>query len=106
MARRSKSVRRKSVKRTTRKSIARKSKKSPKTKSKKSPKTKSPKKTLAKTKKSVERGCVYQSGKKYLTRESPPYPANECCNMNIIGNDGNMWKSVRSSNGVCRWVKA
>jgi hypothetical protein len=51
------------------------------------------------------RGCVKQTISKYLNRPSPPYPANECCNKEMLGNDGQMYVSKRSSNGVCRWVK-
>ena len=52
------------------------------------------------------RGCVDQSSlKKYMTRPSPAFPANECCGMVMTGNDGRNYKSVAASNGVCRWVK-
>jgi hypothetical protein len=52
-----------------------------------------------------KRGCKSQSQKKYTKRRSPPYPANECCNKVMIGNDGNKYKSVANVNGVCRWIK-
>jgi len=47
--------------------------------------------------------CPYSFNKKYQTRPSPPYPANECCGFTKRGNDGNMYKSVSDKNGVCTW---
>jgi len=44
--------------------------------------------------------------KKYTTRKSPPYPANEYCGKRKRGNDGKMYLSKPNKNGVCRWVKA
>ena len=44
--------------------------------------------------------------KKYTSRGSPPYPANECRDHQIVGNDGEKWVSTRASNGVYRWTKA
>ena len=41
--------------------------------------------------------------KKYLTRKSPPYPANEHCGETKKGNDGNMYSSIPDKNGICRW---
>ena len=41
--------------------------------------------------------------KKYLTRDSPPYPANEHCGETKKGNDGKMYTSVPDKNNVCRW---
>ncbi len=55
--------------------------------------------------KRVARGCSPQSTKKYRSRKSPPYPANNCCGATKKGNDGNTYKSVKASNGICRWVK-
>ena len=43
--------------------------------------------------------------KKYLSRDSPPYPANEHCGETKKGNDGNMYKSVPDKNKVCRWKR-
>lgn len=64
------------------------------------------KKQLKDAKPKVARGCVDQSSlKKYNSRPSPAYPANECCGMVMTGNDGRKYKSVAASNGVCRWVK-
>lgn len=59
------------------------------------------------------RGCTRQYSAKYVNRDSPAYPANNCCapGDNIrLGNDGLWYKSTptnrRSSDGnlVCRWV--
>jgi hypothetical protein len=55
--------------------------------------------------KRVARGCSPQSTKKYRSRKSPPYPANNCCGATKKGNDGDTYKSVKASNGICRWVK-
>jgi len=49
--------------------------------------------------------CSLQNTKKYITRDSPPYPANECCHQRKIGNDGTMYVSVPSKAGICRWIK-
>jgi hypothetical protein len=54
----------------------------------KSPMKESPKKSPKK-----ERGCTQQFTKKYMTRPSPPYPANECKGYIKVGNDGQFWKS-------------
>ena len=43
--------------------------------------------------------------KKYLTRDSPPYPANDYCGKKKKGNDGNMYLSTPDKNGVCKWIK-
>lgn len=44
--------------------------------------------------------------KKYKTRNSPPYPANEHCNKKMKGNDGLMYVSRPNKNGVCSWKSA
>ena len=44
----------------------------------------------AKSRKNITR----KIDKKYLTRDSPPYPANEHCGEKKKGNDGNMYISV------------
>ena len=41
--------------------------------------------------------------KKYSTRPSPPYPANEHCGETMKGNDGRMYTSIPDKNKVCRW---
>ena len=43
--------------------------------------------------------------KKYLTRDSPPYPANDYCHKKMKGNDGLMYVSSPDKNGVCKWIK-
>ena len=43
--------------------------------------------------------------KKYKTRNSPPYPANENCNKKMKGNDGLMYMSKPNKNNVCSWKK-
>ena len=43
--------------------------------------------------------------KKYITRNSPPYPANDYCGKKMKGNDGLMYLSSPDKNGVCKWMK-
>jgi hypothetical protein len=43
--------------------------------------------------------------KKYKTRNSPPYPANENCGKTMKGNDGKMYKSTPNKNNICSWKK-
>jgi hypothetical protein len=43
--------------------------------------------------------------KKYLSRPSPPYPANDCCGMKKVGNDGAKYVSRPNANGICSWKK-
>ena len=57
------------------------------------------------TSKKKSRGCVRQTTKKYTSRKSPSFPANECCGEKKLGNDGTMWLSKPNRKGVCRWVK-
>jgi len=72
----------------------------------------SPKGRCIKTKKSSNNNlgneCVNSDDNKYLTRKSPPIPANSCAEgKKSIGNDGNMWVTVsyRSKTGYSnRWV--
>ena len=52
-----------------------------------------------------KKGCVLQTQKKYTSRNSPPYPANECCKEIHQGNDGCMYESRPDKNNVCRWYK-
>jgi len=72
------------------------------------------KKSVVKAKKSASkkstakkspRGCTPQTTKKYQDRPSPPYPANECHNKQMKGNDGLLYVSQISKNGVYKWVK-
>lgn len=52
------------------------------------------------------KGCRDKSHiKKYNTRTSPPYPANECKGRSMKGNDGEIYVSKANKNGVYRWVK-
>tara|TARA_B110000008_G_C16947008_1_gene554878 strand:+ start:419 stop:1075 length:657 start_codon:yes stop_codon:yes gene_type:complete len=52
-------------------------------------------------KKSKKTGCVDMSHlKKYRERNSPSYPANQCCGMTIDG-----YISVRNKAGICQWRK-
>ena len=53
----------------------------------------------------MARGCVKQTQAKYVGRPSPPFPANECCDQIMTGNDGLKYISKRASNGICRWVR-
>jgi hypothetical protein len=41
------------------------------------------------------RGCVQQTTIKYTSRPSPPFPANECHNTVMRGNDGQFYESTR-----------
>ena len=67
---------------------------------------KSNRKSNRKAKKSVKkRGCTLQTTKKYSTRPSPPYPANECKHYHMFGNDGNRYHSVGNKNGVYTWKR-
>lgn len=44
--------------------------------------------------------------KKYASRNSPPFPANQCKGQRKRGNDGTFYTSVSASNGVYRWQKS
>jgi len=48
--------------------------------------------------------CVKDDTKKYKTRPSPPFPANKCKGKTKKGNNGKMFKSKPSANGVHKWV--
>jgi hypothetical protein len=50
-------------------------------------------------------GCVKQTTKKYTSRKSPPYPANECCGKELMGSNGLIYISKATKSGSCRWVK-
>jgi len=41
--------------------------------------------------------------KKYASRKSPPYPANQNCGKKMKGNDGNLYESKININGICSW---
>lgn len=49
--------------------------------------------------------CIMQTTKKYLSRSSPPYPANKCCGKTMTGNDGAKYTSVQKTTGMCAWKK-
>jgi hypothetical protein len=49
--------------------------------------------------------CSRRTTKKYASRPSPSYPANDCCGMKKTGNDGSKYMSVLRSNGSCYWKK-
>ncbi len=49
------------------------------------------------------RGCSRQTTSKYMSRNSPPYPANNCCGTTKRGNDGHMYRSSGSKH--CKWTK-
>jgi hypothetical protein len=49
------------------------------------------------------RGCTEQTTAKYVSRPSPPYPANECGGLRLIGNDGRIYVSQPNKNGVHTW---
>lgn len=70
---------------------------------------KKPKKSVVKkpvVKKSNKTGgCTQQTAKKYMDRPSPPFPANECCDREMLGNDGSMYVSRADKNGRCAWKK-
>jgi hypothetical protein len=48
--------------------------------------------------------CTKQTQKKYTTRSSPPFPANECKNKTKKGNNGKFFKSAVDKNGVYKWI--
>lgn len=112
------SIKRKSVKKSAKKSV-RKSLKRKRTSVKKGlkksvKKSKKSKKSAKKSRRSKKRSkysdpdekCVYQTGKKYQSRPSPPYPANSCRGMTKFGNDPTrLYTSAPNSKGVYRWVQ-
>jgi hypothetical protein len=48
--------------------------------------------------------CVKDNTQKYKTRPSPPFPANKCKGKTKKGNNGKMFKSKPTANGVHKWV--
>jgi hypothetical protein len=54
---------------------------------------------------SPRQGCRRQYTKKYVTRGSPPYPANECAEMIMKGNDGDIYQSRSDYRGIFKWTK-
>ena len=49
--------------------------------------------------------CAMQTTKKYLSRPSPPYPANKCCGKTMTGNDGAKYNAIKGVSGICTWKK-
>lgn len=49
--------------------------------------------------------CTRKSTAKYTSRPGPPYPANECCGLQRMGNDGKLYKSEMTRSGSCVWKK-
>lgn len=47
--------------------------------------------------------CRRSTLKKYKSRPSPPFPAQDCKSKKKKGNDGAMYQSVADSSGVYRW---
>ena len=71
------------------------------TKSKNRPTNQTPDST-----KSKNRGCIKQTTKKYITRDGPAYPANECPpGMAALGNDELMYVNVQNKKGINQWRK-
>lgn len=58
-----------------------------------------------KSPKKSPKNCSRVYTKKYSSRSSPPYPANECCGSIKKGNDGKKYVSRSDVKGICRWVK-
>lgn len=50
--------------------------------------------------------CQPSMLKKYLSRPSPPYPAQHCPNKVKQGNDGRRYRSVADKRGIYRWQLA
>ena len=50
--------------------------------------------------------CSPQYTKKYMSRGSPPYPANKCCGQTRVGNDGEIYHSSMNINRICSWKRA
>jgi hypothetical protein len=53
----------------------------------------------------MPRSCRRGSAKKYSSRPSPPYPANDCPGMTRYGNNKELWLSTPDKNGVHHWKK-
>ena len=48
--------------------------------------------------------CIEVKTKKYQSRNSPPYHANDCPGQTKTGNDGKPWKSVANKKMIYKWV--
>lgn len=49
--------------------------------------------------------CIKQTKSKYVSRKSPPYPAQDCKHKILKGNDGKEWESLATNNGIFRWTR-
>ena len=49
--------------------------------------------------------CEKSSLKKYINRNGPPFPAQNCKNVSKRGNDGENYKSKPDKNGIYKWIK-
>jgi hypothetical protein len=58
---------------------------------------------LSQVKNRKKQNVTKKIDKKYLTRDSPPYPANEHCGETKKGNNGKMYVSMPDKNKICRW---
>lgn len=47
--------------------------------------------------------ATFELPKKYASRPSPPYPANDYCGRQMKGNDGKTYASIPNVRKVCRW---
>ncbi len=54
---------------------------------------------------SGDRQCKKLTGKKYRTRSSPSYSAQDCPNMKKKGNDGNYYISTQNKSKIYTWKK-
>ena len=50
-------------------------------------------------------GCKRSTLKKYVSRPSPAFPANQCQGQTMVGNDGTTYKSVPDKRGIHTWKK-
>ena len=80
--------------------VKRVSKQKPKSKPNSKPKQKPKRSTSTK-----RNNCTFIFTKKYQTRLSPPYPANQCQNQIKVGNDGLRYQSTSNRNGIYTWKK-
>jgi ADP-heptose:LPS heptosyltransferase len=51
------------------------------------------------------KSCSMSSRSKYRTRPGPPYPAQDCKNRKMLGNDRFYYKSKPDKNGIYKWIK-
>lgn len=55
--------------------------------------------------KTPNRGCSRSFQSKYITRPGPPYPAQDCKNRVLLGNDREYYESSPDINGIYKWKK-